>query len=119
MQLTIYAPLTYNISMIFIETPLFTKLIPKQLSDESYAEFQQVLIFRPDAGRLIPGGGGLRKIRWRTSNSGKRGGLRIIYYWDAPNDIIYLLLIYQKSHQKDLSPTQLRTLRNLVKEWLS
>jgi len=105
--------------MIFIETPIFTKLIQEQLPDESYAEFQHALIFRPDAGKLIPRGGGLRKIRWGTSSSGKRGGLRIIYYWDTPNDVIYLLMVYRKSRQENLSQAQLRMLRSLVEEWLS
>ncbi len=73
---------------------------------------------RPEAGKIIPGSSGLRKIRWKGGGGGKRGGLRLIYFWDAPEDIIYMLLIYKKSKQKDLTPNQLKTLRNLVKESL-
>jgi len=67
--------------MVFIETPIFTKLVIELLSDDSYAELQQMLLLRPDAGDVIPGSGGLRKVRWRIAGQGKRGGLRIIYYW--------------------------------------
>ena len=114
----IYAPLTYNANMIFIETPLFTKLIKALLSDDNYRLLQQTILTRPEAGDLIRGSGGLRKIRWNLTGSGKRGGLRIIYYWDVPEDTIYMLLLYKKSKQKDLTPTQLKILRDLVKEGL-
>ncbi len=67
--------------MIFIETPLFTKLIKDFLPDESYRLLQQTILIRPEVGDLIRGGGGLRKIRWNVPGSGKRGGLRIVYYW--------------------------------------
>lgn len=103
--------------MIFIETPIFTKLIKDLLSDEEYRELQRVLLLRPDAGKVIPGSSGLRKIRWKLSGRGKRGGLRLIYYWDVP-DTIYMLLMFKKSKQQDLTQEQLNILKNLVKEWL-
>jgi mRNA-degrading endonuclease RelE of RelBE toxin-antitoxin system len=78
--------------MRFIETPLFTKLIKDLLPDDNYRLLQQTLLIRPEAGDLIRGGGGLRKIRWNLPGSGKRGGLRIIYYWDVPEDTVYMLL---------------------------
>jgi mRNA-degrading endonuclease RelE of RelBE toxin-antitoxin system len=105
--------------MIFIETPLFTKLIKDLLPDENYRLLQQTLLIRPEAGDLIRGGGGLRKIRWNLPGSGKRGRLRIIYYWDVPADTIYMLLPYQKSKQEDLTPAQLKVLRDLIKEGLA
>ena len=104
--------------MIFIETPIFTKLVKELLPDEVYRELQRILLLRPDAGPLIQGSSGLRKIRWNIPGRGKRGGVRIIYYWDVPNDTIYMLLIFKKSKQEDLTSDQLKTLRNLVKEWL-
>ena len=79
---------------------------------------QLALLLRPEAGKIIRGSGGLRKIRWKYVSSGKRGGLRIIYFWDVPEDRIYMLLIYKKSKQEDLTPNQLKILRNLVKELL-
>jgi mRNA-degrading endonuclease RelE of RelBE toxin-antitoxin system len=104
--------------MLFVETPLFTKLIVDFLPDKDYRLFQETLIIRPEAGDLIRGGGGLRKIRWSLPGRGKRGGLRIIYYWDVTEERIYLLLPYPKNQQEDLTPAQLKLLRQLVKEWL-
>jgi mRNA-degrading endonuclease RelE of RelBE toxin-antitoxin system len=104
--------------MLFIETPIFTKLVIDLISDDEYRKLQLALVLRPEAGKLISGSGGLRKIRWKSGGSGKRGGLRVIYFWDVPMDIIYMLLIYKKNKQEDLTPNQLKTLRNLVKEFL-
>lgn len=74
-------------------------------------------MLRPDAGDVIKGSGGLRKIRWSSRGKGKRGALRIIYYWDAP-DIIYMLLPYKKNEQEDLTQDQLKLLKELVKKSL-
>ena len=107
-----------SIKMIFIETPTFTKEIGKLIPDDEYKKLQLDLILRPTAGSLIKGSGGLRKIRCSLAGGGKRGGLRIIYYWDPP-DTIYMLLPYKKAKQEDLTPAQLKILRKLVKECLS
>jgi len=104
--------------MLFIETPIFTKLVTDLIPDDEYRKIQLALVLRPEAGKIIPASGGLRKIRWKSGGSGKRGGLRLIYFWDVPEDTIYMLLIYKKSKQEDLTPNQLKTLRNLVKELL-
>ena len=104
--------------MLFIETPLFTKQVQKLLDDERYRVLQSSLIIRPDAGELIKGSGGLRKIRWAIPGKGKRGGLRVIYYWDKPVDKIYMLWTYKKSKKEDLTQGQIKLLRGLVKEWL-
>ena len=105
--------------MLFIETPLFTKLIPEYLSDEEYAELQQVLLFRPETGKVIPGSGGLRKIRWAVDRQGKRGGLRVIYYWVTADEQIYMLFLYKKNEQEELTHDQLKLLRRLVQEYLA
>jgi hypothetical protein len=104
--------------MLFIETPIFTKLVSELLPDDDYRRIQLALVLRPEAGKIIPGSGGLRKLRWKIHGSGKRGGLRLIYFWDVQEDSIYMLLIYKKSKQDDLTPNQLKTLRNLVEEFL-
>lgn len=104
--------------MLFTETPIFTKLVTDLISDDEYRKIQLALVLRPEAGKIITGSGGLRKIRWKSGGSGKRGGLRLIYFWDVPEDRIYMLLIYKKAKQKDLNPNQLKILRNLVKELL-
>jgi len=103
--------------MRIIETPIFTKEIIKLLSDDSYRLMQQELILRPEAGALIKGSGGLRKIRWAESCKGKRGGIRIIYYYDPP-ETIYMLYPYRKSAQKDLTVSQIKILKKIVKEYL-
>lgn len=104
--------------MKFIETPIFTELVTESLSDAKYSELQHMLILRPDAGRLIRGSRGLRKLRWRTEHGGKRGGLRIIYYWYASDETVYMLFMYRKNEQEDLTPRQIKVLSELVEEYL-
>jgi mRNA-degrading endonuclease RelE of RelBE toxin-antitoxin system len=70
--------------MQFIESPIFTKIIHDYLSDDEYSALQWSLSTNPEAGQLIPKSGGLRKIRWAKEGTGKRGGLRIIYYYKKP-----------------------------------
>ncbi len=57
-------------------------------------------------------------MRWKTQGVGKRGGLRLIYYWDKQNEVIYMLLVYPKNKQEDLTPSQLKVIKNLIKEFL-
>jgi mRNA-degrading endonuclease RelE of RelBE toxin-antitoxin system len=64
----------------FIETRLFTRLVLQYLDDDEYHELQKVLMNNPETGDIIPGSGGLRKVRWRAQGRGKRGGYRVIYY---------------------------------------
>ena len=81
----------------FIETNLFTKLVHEYLSDEEYDQLQQALILDPEAGAVIKGSGGVRKIRWAGKGRGKRGGFRVIYFIHRRNEEIWLLTIYPKS----------------------
>jgi hypothetical protein len=76
--------MTYVFNMVFIETTIFTKQITSLLTEAEYRALQQEILLRPDAGVLIKGGSGLRKIRWNVSGIGKRGGIRVIYYLDLP-----------------------------------
>ena len=100
--------------MEFVETSIFTQRITKLLTDDEYHELQAVLAKHPKAGDVIPGAGGLRKLRWRTSGRGKRGGLRIIYdCWSEHR--LYMIFVYDKTEQGDLTPEQLKTLRAYVK----
>ena len=104
--------------MLLIETSIFTRQVTELLPDEEYKRLQEVLLMRPEVGDLIPGSGGLRKLRWRMMGKGKRGGLRIIYYWDVPDESFFMLAVYKKSQKEDLTQQQLRILRGLVEEWL-
>jgi mRNA-degrading endonuclease RelE of RelBE toxin-antitoxin system len=102
----------------FIETPIFTQELKGLLSDEEYRSIQLALLFRPEQGLLIPRSGGLRKMRWGISGKGKRGGVRLIYYWDKPAETVFMLFIYPKSEREDLTASQLRILSKLVREEL-
>ena len=102
--------------MEFVESAIFTRLIVAIMGDTAYAAFQESVIQHPDDGDLIPGGGGLRKLRWGGSGRGKRGGLRIIYYWSKKRDTIALFYVYAKNDLADLTKTQIRILRQLIKE---
>lgn len=104
--------------MRFVETPVFTREVTELLSDEEYRGLQLALLFRPEQGPLIPRSGGLRKLRWRRGGGGKRGGLRVIYYWDKDADTVYMLFAYPKTKQEDLTSSQLRVLSKLVREEL-
>jgi mRNA-degrading endonuclease RelE of RelBE toxin-antitoxin system len=80
----------------FIESPIFERLIYDYLDDESYSALQAALSQWPEAGDLIPRSGGCRKLRWNLTGTGKRGGLRVIYYVKRRDGRIWLLAIYGK-----------------------
>ncbi|MBF0387852.1 MAG: hypothetical protein HQL20_08355 [Candidatus Omnitrophica bacterium] len=101
--------------MEIIEAPIFTKRIVDILSDDEYRELQWALIANPTAGAVIPGGHGLRKLRWALAGGGKSGGLRIIYYLVTKDEKIYLILPFKKSEQEDLTKVQLKVLSDYVK----
>jgi hypothetical protein len=100
--------------MEFLETAVFTRQAVAAFSDEEYRALQLHLIGRPDAGVVIPGSGGLRKLRWRMPGRGKRGGARVIYYWMSAVERIFLLFLYPKNVRSDLSLAELRVLRHMV-----
>lgn len=87
------------------------------LSDEEYKDFQAYLAENPEAGAIMQRTGGLRKIRWKSKGKGKRGGVRIIYYFQTALDHIYLLTLYGKNEVADLTPDECKALRKLVEEW--
>lgn len=104
--------------MEFFETPIFTKLITKLISDEEHHLLQLQLSIRPESGDLIRGSGGIRKLRWVGSGRGKRGGIRVIYYYFKDDAQIYMLYAYPKSKKDDLTADQLKQLRKLVEDQL-
>ena len=102
--------------MIFVETTVFTDAVGKLLDDDSYSAMQLALLLRPEAGALIRQSGGLRKLRWTLTGRGKRGGIRVIYFWHTATETFYLLYAYPKNKQDDLTAKQLKVLRRLVRE---
>lgn len=102
--------------MLIIETTIFTRRIAQYLTDELYRRLQQHLIKTPEAGAVIPGSGGLRELRWADPGQGKRGGLRIIYYWVPARQQLLMLFVYPKSEQDDLTTEQLRLLKRVLDE---
>ena len=71
----------------------------------------------PGMSNVIKGTGGLRKVRWKLGGSGKSGGVRVIYYWMTEEKQIYMLFVYQKSKQEDLTPEQINNLKTIVERW--
>lgn len=100
--------------MELIETSIFTKKVNRLLDEITYAQFREFLVCNPEKGKVVPGGGGIRKIRWGKKNIGKRGGVRIIYFIKSETKI-YLLYIYAKNEMSDLSKKQIKELAVLVK----
>ncbi len=102
--------------MLFIETRRCSSLLERYLSDEEYRELQQYLLKRPDAGALIPGSSGIRKLRWAAGGKGKSGGVRVIYYWAKSRAQIYLLTVYSKGERADLGKAALKRITKNLEE---
>jgi mRNA-degrading endonuclease RelE of RelBE toxin-antitoxin system len=102
--------------MVIVETSIFTRQVQQLLTDEEYRKLQTALVNRPDTASIIRGSGGLRKVRWALPGRGKRGGVRVIYYWAVHQEQILMLFMYGKNERDDLSSAQLKTLRRTVEE---
>ena len=104
----------------FIELPPFERHRQNYLSDESFREFQKMLMDNQEAGDVIEGTSGLRKVRYADEKrgKGKRGGLRMIYYWWQQGKQFWLFTIYNKDEMDDLTTAQRKTLKELLKQEL-
>jgi mRNA-degrading endonuclease RelE of RelBE toxin-antitoxin system len=100
--------------VLFIEAPTFTRLVHRYLSDDEYAALQWALALRPEAGAVIPGSGGIRKLRWSGKGRGKRGGLRVIYYRRSRAGEIVLLTLYAKNEAENIPLHLLRAIRKEI-----
>jgi hypothetical protein len=102
--------------LIFYEAPIFNKYRENYLNDDQYRLFQEHLLNNPSDGDVIQGTGGFRKIRWSDPlrNKGKRGGLRIIYYYLENSHQIWLYTLYNKDEMSDLSPEQKASLKSMI-----
>ena len=100
----------------FTEHPIFTKRITELLSDEEYREFQSDLAANPQTGDVVPGLGGLRKIRLALPGRGKRGGARVLYLLFLNAETVFLLYVFTKGEFADLPPDKKRVIKALVEE---
>ena len=96
------------------ETPVFSRRLPDIMDDEEYAFLQFALVVNPQLGVVIPGTGGIRKLRWAGSGRGKRGGARVIYFVALADEQILMLYVYARNDQGDLSEPQKKALRAVV-----
>jgi hypothetical protein len=102
--------------MVFVELTPFLAFREEYWTDEDLRALQSYLLASPEAGALLRGGVGLRKLRWSAQGRGKRGGARVIYYWHVPRQHIYLVYGYVKSKREDLTPRQVKVLAELMKD---
>ena len=102
---------------VFVELPAFEHYRSNYLDDEAFLALQNLLMNHPQAGDLIPDAGGLRKLRFGDGRrgKGKRGGLRVIYYWWVTGFEFWLFTVYDKDEMPDLTPQQRKALKAMIK----
>lgn len=115
-----YTQLAYNhflVKAVFVELPGFERHRVEYLSDDAFRTLQATLMKSPDAGDIMEGTGGLRKLRFIDSRrgKGKRGGLRVIYFWWEAGSQFWLYTVYDKDERDDLSPKQRKMLKAMLK----
>ena len=98
----------------FVETKLFTRSVHEYLSDEEYSQLQLALIANPEIGSVIPGSGGVRKMRWGIAGRGKRGGLRVIYFLRTRQGQIWMLTLYPKNVAENISARVLKQIKEEI-----
>ena len=106
--------------LVFFETPQFSRHLPDYLSDESYRKLQRTLLENPEFGKVMPGTGGFRKVRWEDTRrgKGKRGGLRVIYYYLTADNQIWFFTLYDKDEMADLTPSEKKVLKQAIQREL-
>ena len=95
----------------FIESPAFERVREVYLDDDEFGELQQFMMGNPEAGKIVRGSGGVRKLRWRRAGVGKRGGLRVIYFVRRQPDEFWMLALYTKTKQENAPASTLRQLK--------
>src|SRR3990172_11080774 len=102
--------MAHNHFAVFVETSVFTRKAHELFPEEGYRLLQVALLRKPDIGAVIPGSGGIRKLRWGASGRGKRGGARVIYFWHPKSKHLLMLFAYPKNERSDLTAAQRRAL---------
>lgn len=113
---SIYAPLGYDaqVYLTVAQTPVFQKYAAGIWTDDELDRFVNWIALNPLEGDIIPGSGGLRKVRWSASGRGKRGGARVIYYNLLQDGTVWLLMAYTKAKLDNLPPNFLKELKNAI-----
>jgi len=106
-----------TVKAVFVELPAFERYRADYLDDAALAALQQALMKNPEAGEVMEGTGGLRKTRFADARrgKGKRGGLRVIYYWWSAGMQFWLYTLYGKGEMADLTPKQRKALKTMLK----
>ena len=102
--------------MEFIETSAFSTIREDYFDDSQFHMLLLYLVDRPDAGDIIKGSGGVRKLRWGLPGQGKRGGVRVIYYWITKNQQILFLTAYAKNEASHVSRDAIKAMREIVED---
>lgn len=92
-----------------IETPTFTKKADGIWSEDERLDFVSFISNNPAAGDVIPGSGGARKVRWKGNGKGKRGGVRVVYFNEDADGVIYLITIYEKSNKENVTGKEIKS----------
>lgn len=100
--------------LTFVETKLFTSLVDRYLSDEEYAGLQLSIAANPEAGEIVRGSGGVRKLRWGGSGRGKRGGIRVIYYLRTARGEVWMLTVYAKNEADSVPAHVLKRIKEEI-----
>lgn len=112
LRIPTHTSLTYSAPVVtFVETPLFSRLVYTYLSEDEYAALQDQLARQPDSGDVVPGTGGVRKVRFGTKGRGKRGGVRVVYVARTAQGVIWMLTIYAKNEVESIPSNVLRRIR--------
>ncbi len=99
-----------------VETPTFTKRVSDYWTEEERGEFTAFIATHPESGDVVPGSGGVRKVRWSREGGGKRGGVRVVYYNRLANGEIWLLLIYAKSARENIPAHILKAIQAEIED---
>jgi hypothetical protein len=102
--------------MVIIETPHFERIRDQYLTDDQYSLLGWYLARRPEADSVIPGSGGMQTLHWPSPGRGKRGGLRVLYYWIAPRGQIVMLTVFRKSELENLTRADIKSWAAVVKK---
>ena len=103
-----------RIPVTVVEVEPFPAKAADVWNDDERLEFISFIAYNPESGDLIPGGGGVRKVRWSRSGTGKRGGVRVIYYLHDKSIPLFLLTVYPKSRKDNLSSAELKAIKKIV-----